>query len=106
MGGADQPLKLDSRKPTLPLEQVAMKEGRYAMLARSDPARSRQLMKAAQRDADARWQLYEQVAGVHRVVTEDGDAPRAGSIATGAQTAPAAADSQPPAAAPSQETTS
>ena len=33
-------------------------------------------MKAAQPDADARWQLYEQVAGVHRVVTEDGDAPR------------------------------
>jgi hypothetical protein len=96
MGGADQPLKLDSRKPTLPLEQVAMKEGRYAMLARSDPARSKQLMKAAQRDADARWQLYEQVAGVHRVVTEEGDA----------QTPPAAAGSQPPNAAPSQESTS
>jgi pyruvate-ferredoxin/flavodoxin oxidoreductase len=79
MGGADQPLKLDSRKPTLPLEQVAMKEGRYAMLARSDPTRSKQLMKAAQRDADARWQLYEQVAGVHRVVTEDGEAPAPGS---------------------------
>ncbi len=91
MGGADQPLKLDSRKPTLPLEQVAMKEGRYAMLARSDPARSKQLMKAAQRDADARWQLYEQVAGVHRVVTEEGDAPAAGS--------------QPSTAAPSQEST-
>jgi pyruvate-ferredoxin/flavodoxin oxidoreductase len=74
MGGADQPLKLDSRKPTLPLEQVAMKEGRYAMLAQSDPGRSKQLMKAAQHDADARWQLYEQVAGVHRVVTEHGHA--------------------------------
>ena len=74
MGGADQPLKLDSRKPTLPLEQVAMKEGRYAMLAQSDPARSKQLMKSAQHDADARWQLYEQMAGVHRVVTEDGHA--------------------------------
>ena len=77
MGGADQPLKLDSRKPTLPLEQVAMKEGRYAMLAQSDPARSKQLMKAAQHDADARWQLYEQVAGVHRVVTEEGGRARA-----------------------------
>ena len=91
MGGADQPLKLDSRKPTLPLEQVAMKEGRYAMLARSDPARSKLLMKAAQRDADARWQLYEQVAGVHRVVTEDGDGPAPGS--------------EPPTAAPAQENT-
>jgi hypothetical protein len=68
-----------------------MKEGRYAMLARSDPARSKQLMKAAQRDADARWQLYEQVAGVHRVVTEEGDAPATGS--------------QSSIAAPSQEST-
>jgi pyruvate-ferredoxin/flavodoxin oxidoreductase len=71
MGGADQPLKLDSRKPTVPLEKVAMQEGRYAMLAQSDPARSRQLMKSFQHDADARWQLYEQIAGVHRVVTDD-----------------------------------
>ncbi len=74
MGGADQPLKLDSRKPTQKLEQFVMKEGRYAMLAQSDPARAKMLMKAAQKDADARWQLYEQIAGVHRVVTEDGDA--------------------------------
>ena len=35
MGGADQPLKLDSRKPTIPLEQFTMKEGRYAMLAQA-----------------------------------------------------------------------
>ncbi|HOL36216.1 MAG TPA: pyruvate:ferredoxin (flavodoxin) oxidoreductase [Rubrivivax sp.] len=74
MGGADQPLKLDSRKPTLPLEKVLMQEGRYAMLAQADPARSRLLMKAAQDDADARWQLYEQAAGVRRVVTEEGAA--------------------------------
>ena len=74
MGGGDQPLKLDSRKPTAPLDQFMLKEGRYAMLAQSDPARSKQLLKAAQHDADARWQLYEQVAGVHRVVTEEGEA--------------------------------
>ncbi len=74
MGGADQPLKLDSRKPTLPLEKVLMQEGRYAMLAQADPARSRLLMKAAQDDVDARWQLYEQAAGVRRVVTEEGAA--------------------------------
>jgi len=77
MGGADQPLKLDSRKPTQPLEQFVMKEGRYAMLAQSDPARAKLLLKQAQHDADARWQLYEQVAGVHRKVTEEGHAPAA-----------------------------
>ena len=89
MGGADHPLKLDSRKPTQPLEQFVMKEGRYAMLAQSDPARARQLMTAAQHDADARWQLYEQVAGVHRVVTEEGHA----SAKAGGDK-PAASDSQ------------
>jgi pyruvate-ferredoxin/flavodoxin oxidoreductase len=70
MGGADQPLKLDSRKPTIPLDQFTMKEGRYAMLAQADPARAKELARAAQADADARWQLYEQIAGVHRVVAE------------------------------------
>ena len=75
----------------MPLEQFTMKEGRYAMLAQSDPARAKQLMKAAQADADARWQLYEQIAGVHRVVTEDG---HAGDAAR--RRAPAAAaDDQP-----------
>ncbi len=82
MDGADHPLKLDSRKPTQPLEQFVMKEGRYAMLARSDPARAKMLLATAQRDADARWQLYEQIAGVHRVVTQQSDvadAPQADS---------------------------
>jgi pyruvate-ferredoxin/flavodoxin oxidoreductase len=72
MGGADHPLKLDSRKPTLPLEQFTMKEGRFAMLAQADPARARALNRQAQAEADARWQLYEQVAAVHRVVAEAG----------------------------------
>jgi pyruvate-ferredoxin/flavodoxin oxidoreductase len=74
MGGADQPLKLDSRKPTIPLEQFTMKEGRYAMLTQADPVRAKMLGKQAQAEADARWQFYEQVAGVHRVVAAVGAA--------------------------------
>jgi pyruvate-ferredoxin/flavodoxin oxidoreductase len=75
MGGADQPLKLDSRKPTVPLEQFTMKEGRFAMLAQADPERAKALSRRAQADADARWTLYEQIAGVHRTVTGAEDAP-------------------------------
>ena len=88
MGGADQPLKLDSRKPTMPVERFTMKEGRYAMLAQADPERAKQLLIAAQADADARWQLYEQVAGVHRTVTRQdkhdapGDTPAAAASAS------------------------
>jgi pyruvate-ferredoxin/flavodoxin oxidoreductase len=106
MGGADQPLKLDSRKPTLPLEQVAMKEGRYAMLAQSDPARAKQLMKAAQHDANARWQYYEQVAGVHRVVTDEGQGGAAADAGATAPAEPPPPNPTPPTATQSQEATS
>jgi pyruvate-ferredoxin/flavodoxin oxidoreductase len=85
MHGEDHPLKLDSRKPTVPLEQFTMKEGRFAMLAQADPARAKMLSRVAQSAADARWQLYEQVAGVHRRVPDD----NAGEEASGAE-APAA----------------
>jgi pyruvate-ferredoxin/flavodoxin oxidoreductase len=88
MGGADQPLKLDSRKPTMPVERFTMKEGRYAMLAQSDPERAKQLAKEAQSDADERWRLYEQVAGVHRTITEDGEDEDAGDGAPAAVAAP------------------
>jgi hypothetical protein len=67
-----------------------MKQGRYAMLAQADPARANQLMKTAQSAADARWRLYEQVAGVHRTVTEDGEYDEGGGDA-----APAAAATTP-----------
>jgi pyruvate-ferredoxin/flavodoxin oxidoreductase len=76
MGGADQPLKLDSRKPTVPLEQFTMKEGRFAMLAQADPERAKALSRRAQSDADARWTLYEQIAGVHRTVPEPETSPK------------------------------
>jgi pyruvate-ferredoxin/flavodoxin oxidoreductase len=71
MGGANLPLKLDSRKPTIPLEQFTMKEGRYAMLAAADPERAKALSAKAQAEADARWTFYEQIAGVHRTVADD-----------------------------------
>ena len=85
MGGADQPLVLDSRKPTLPLEQFTMKEGRFAMLAAADPARAKALARTAQQEADARWRLYEQIAGVHRTVVDAGSpAPAAAGAAPAA----------------------
>jgi len=47
--------------------------GRFAMLAQADPARAKMLAKLAQTSAEARWELYEQVAGVHRHVPEDAE---------------------------------
>jgi pyruvate-ferredoxin/flavodoxin oxidoreductase len=93
MGGASHPLKLDSRKPTMPIDRFTMKEGRYAMLAQADPRRARKLLEAAQLDADARWLLYEQIAGVQRTVTEEGN-PDAGSAAIGAEVAAGSKEEQ------------
>jgi pyruvate-ferredoxin/flavodoxin oxidoreductase len=62
------PFHLDSHKPTLPVKEFAMKEARYAMLARANPVHAEQLMALAQRDADERWRFYEQMAGIARDV--------------------------------------
>ncbi len=62
---------LDSRKPTLPFKDFAMKEARYAMLARANPAESEKLMAQAQRDIEDRWHFYEQMAGIERRVSLD-----------------------------------
>ena len=51
-------------------EEVAMKEARFAMLARSNPTHAAELLDLAQRDIDDTWHYYEQLAGVEREVSE------------------------------------
>ncbi len=65
-GEASQPFSLDSAAPTVPFADFANSEARYSMLRRSDPDRSAQLLDLAQTDVTARWQYYEQLAGVER----------------------------------------
>jgi pyruvate-ferredoxin/flavodoxin oxidoreductase len=60
------PFHLDSAKPTLLLREFADKEGRFAMLAHTDPDRADVLMTQAQQDVEERWRHYEQLAGVQR----------------------------------------
>jgi len=50
-----------------------LKEARYAMLARSDPQRSEQLLQLAQEGIDERWHFYEQLAGVERAMQRSGN---------------------------------
>jgi len=66
----EHPFQLDSAAPSIPLRDFALKEARFSMLARSDPARSALLLDLAQRDVDERWHYYEQLAGVERAVNE------------------------------------
>ena len=70
-GETGTPMQLDSRKPTVPFKDIAQKEGRYAMLMRSKPERAKHLFQLAQADIDARWELYEQLAGLQRSVPMD-----------------------------------
>ena len=65
------PFKLDSKKPTVPLREFALAETRFSMLARSDKERSEHLLTLAQADADERWRLYSQLAGVERTVPHE-----------------------------------
>ena len=69
-GEGKHPFHLDSRKPTIPLKEFALKEARYAMLARANPEHSERLLALAQRDVDERWRFYEQMAGIERSVPD------------------------------------
>ncbi len=58
------PLQLDSRAPTLPLEKYIYNETRYTMLAHSNPEAARRLLAEAQREVIRRWKFYEYLAAM------------------------------------------
>jgi pyruvate-ferredoxin/flavodoxin oxidoreductase len=56
------PLQLDSKAPSLPLEKYIYNETRYSMLVRSQPEAAKKLLDDAQADIGARWKWYEHLA--------------------------------------------
>jgi pyruvate-ferredoxin/flavodoxin oxidoreductase len=58
------PLQLDSRPPSIPLQKYVYNETRYTMLAHSDPEAAKQLLELAQADVQDRWRLYENWAAL------------------------------------------
>jgi pyruvate-ferredoxin/flavodoxin oxidoreductase len=56
------PLKLDSKAPSIPISDFAYNEARFRVLTQNDESRAETLMKSAEKDAHARWNLYEQMA--------------------------------------------
>jgi pyruvate-ferredoxin/flavodoxin oxidoreductase len=58
------PLQLDSRPPTLPLEKYIYNETRYTMLVHSKPAMAKELLEEAQADVTRRWRQYEHLAAL------------------------------------------
>jgi pyruvate-ferredoxin/flavodoxin oxidoreductase len=66
--GDGQPLRLDSKAPTIPVRDFVATETRFAILERTDPVRARHLSGLLQADIDERWRYYEQLASMHRTV--------------------------------------
>jgi pyruvate-ferredoxin/flavodoxin oxidoreductase len=59
------PLTIDSKEPSIPLEDYAYNETRYRMLLQSDESRAELLMKQAKDDVQSRLELYRQMAAFH-----------------------------------------
>jgi len=58
------PMQLDSRAPSLPLEKYIYNETRYTMLTHSDPEAAKHLLKLAEEDVQKRWRLYTNLAAM------------------------------------------
>jgi pyruvate-ferredoxin/flavodoxin oxidoreductase len=56
------PLVIDSRAPSLPLEDYAYNETRYRMLMQSNAERAETLLDIAKHDVQQHWKLYQQLA--------------------------------------------
>jgi len=53
---------LDSRAPSIPLEQYIYNETRYTMLRQSNPEEAKILLAEAEQDVADRWKRYEALA--------------------------------------------
>ena len=61
----ENPLTIDSKEPTVSVEEYAYNETRYRMLLQSNEERAEKLMVKAKRDAASRWTLYQQMADMN-----------------------------------------
>jgi pyruvate-ferredoxin/flavodoxin oxidoreductase len=60
----EPPLKLDSKEPTIPIEEYMLNETRFRMVERMHPGRFRSLANSAQKHAARRFWVYERMAEV------------------------------------------
>jgi pyruvate-ferredoxin/flavodoxin oxidoreductase len=58
------PLQLDSKAPSLPLEKYIYNETRYTMLVRSNPEVAKHLLASAEADLAKRWKLHAYLASM------------------------------------------
>jgi len=56
------PLQLDSKAPSIPLEDYIYNENRYKILTRSMPEEAKKLLKEAQEGVNKQWKMYQRLA--------------------------------------------
>jgi pyruvate-ferredoxin/flavodoxin oxidoreductase len=69
----EHPFRLDSHKPSIPVNDFVATEARYAILGRTHPERAARLASLVQADVDERWRYYEQLAAMERAVPHEPD---------------------------------
>ncbi len=60
----ENPLQIDTRRITSKVEDFLRIENRFNQLLKGDPEHSQAIIDAAQHDVDARWQMYQHLAGM------------------------------------------
>ena len=58
----EKALVIDSKTPTIKVQDYLLRENRFKMLTKSNPDMARSLWEQAQQDAEVRWKLYEHMA--------------------------------------------
>lgn len=56
------PMQLDSKAPSIPLQKYVYNETRYTMLSQSNEEAAERLLKLAQEDVNKRWKQDQQLA--------------------------------------------
>jgi len=60
----ESPLHMDSKPPSIPYEEFANTETRFAVLARTHPDAAQRFLRMAQQHAREKFQLYDQLAHI------------------------------------------
>ena len=58
----ENPLVIDSKAPSIPLEQYLKLENRFKMIMKSNPDEAKRLFQIAQKDVESRWKRFEYLA--------------------------------------------
>jgi pyruvate-ferredoxin/flavodoxin oxidoreductase len=60
----ENPFKIDSAEPKIPVRAYAYNETRYRMLTQTQPEAAKMLIEKAQQDVNEKWHLYKGLANI------------------------------------------